>query len=239
MKALILILATSLLLASSATADPARPAADLARDAARKPAQMIAFAGVKPGDHVADFMAGGGYFSRVLSQAVGASGRVYVFVPDEELKNCDPSETDGALALGHDKAYGNIALLAGPVNAFTAPEPLDMVWTAQNYHDLHDPFMGPADIEAVNRHIYAALKPGGVYLVIDHAAQAGSGVRDTNTLHRIDPETIVREVEAAGFTLEARSDALCNPADTHTLIVFDPAIRGHTDQVVLKFRKPD
>lgn len=238
MKTPILTAILCFLLVSAAGADPVRPAADVARDAARQPSKMRSFAGVKPGDRVADFMAGGGYFSRVLAQAVGPAGHVYAFVPDEELKNCDASETDGALALGHDHAYGNVDLLAGPVNAFAAPEPLDVVWTAQNYHDLHDPFMGPADIAAVNRHIYAALKPGGVFLVIDHVAQAGSGLRDTNTLHRIDPETIVREVEAAGFTLEARSDALHNPADAHTLIVFDPAIRGHTDQIVLKFRKP-
>ena len=114
-----------------------------------------------------------------------------------------------------------------------------MVWTAQNYHDLYDKFMGPADIARVNSRIYTALKPGGVFIVIDHVAQAGSGTRDTATLHRIDPDTIVKTVEAAGFRLESESTLLRNPADDHRARVFDPAIRGRTDQVVLKFRKPN
>jgi predicted methyltransferase len=224
---------------AAALADPARPAADIARDRLRKPGEAMAFAGLKSGDRIADFMSGGGYFTRIFARAVGPGGRVYAFVPDEEMKNCDASETDGSLALGHDRSYANVDLLTGPVNAFAAPEKLDMVWTAQNYHDLHDDFMGPADLAAVNRHIYASLRPGGVFLVIDHVAEAGSGVRDTATLHRIDPQTIIREVEAAGFRLEAQSDVLRNPADTHLLRVFDPTVRGRTDQVVLKFRKPD
>ncbi|HEY1632658.1 MAG TPA: hypothetical protein VGF56_15185 [Rhizomicrobium sp.] len=223
---------------AAAVADPARPASDVARDGMRKPVAVLAFADVKPGNRVADFMSGGGYFTRILSHAVGPSGRVYAFVPDEELKNCDAAETDGSMALGHDRAYANVLLLTAPVNAFATPESLDMVWTAQNYHDLHNAFMGPADVAQVNKRIYAALKPGGVFLIIDHVAQAGSELRDTNTLHRIDPEAIVREVQAAGFRLEAQSDVLRNPADAHALRVFDPAIRGRTDQIVFKFRKP-
>jgi predicted methyltransferase len=86
--------------------------------------------------------------------------------------------------------------------------------------------------------MFEALKPGGELMVIDHVAEAGSGVRDTETLHRIDPEVIVRTLEAAGFRLEARSDLLRNPQDSHRLRVFDPAVRGRTDQVILKFRKP-
>ena len=113
-----------------------------------------------------------------------------------------------------------------------------MVWTSQNYHDLHDPFMGPADIDAFNGNVFNALKPGGIYLVIDHVAAPGSGLRDTNTLHRIDPAAIIREVGAAGFKLVAQSDVLRNSSDTHALRVFDPQIRGQTDQIVLKFKKP-
>lgn len=221
----------------AAVTDPARPATDTVRDAARKPVEVVAFAGLKPGDRVADFMSGGGYFTRIFSRVVGPSGRVYAFVPEEQLKNCAAAETDGTRAVAKDASYANVRMLSAPVNAFAAPEPLDMVWTSQNYHDLHDPFMGPADMAGLDKRIYAALKPGGVFLVIDHVAEASSGVRDTNTLHRIDPDVIVREVEAAGFRLEAQSDVLRNPADTHKLRVFDPAIRGRTDQVVLKFRK--
>jgi predicted methyltransferase len=112
------------------------------------------------------------------------------------------------------------------------------VFIRQNYHDLHDKFMGPADIARFNRHVYEALKPGGVFVVLDHAAAAGSGLRDTDTLHRIEPEAVKTEVTAAGFMLEAESAILASPADDHTKFVFDPAIRGHTDQFLLRFRKP-
>lgn len=118
------------------------------------------------------------------------------------------------------------------------PRRLDVIWTAQNYHDLHDAFMGPADVAALNKAFFRALKPGGVYLVIDHVAESGSGVRDTESLHRIDPLRLRTEIEAAGFIFEAHSDALRNPGDDHSLSVFDPKVRGHTDQIVYRFRKP-
>lgn len=223
---------------AAALADPARPVADVSRDPNRKPAQLIAFAGIKPGDRVGDFIPEGGYFSRILSRVVGPAGRVYAFVPSEEILNCSPQESAGGIALAHDPAYRNLAVEIGSVNAFAAPESLDAVWTSDNFHDLYDPFMGPADIDALLASIWRSLKPGGVFLVIDHVAPAGSGTADTNTLHRIDPAVIERAVTHAGFHLEAESEALRNPADAHTLRVFDPAIRGRTDQVVLKFRKP-
>jgi predicted methyltransferase len=193
---------------------------------------------LKPGDRIADFMPASGYFSRIFARVVGPNGRVYAFVPDEEIKHCDPSETSGGLALAYDKSYSNIVVLTGPVDAFRMPEQLDMVWTAQNYHDLYDPFMGPANLPVFDKAVFLALKHGGVFLVIDHVAELGSGTRDTNTLHRIDPAIIKRDLEAAGFQFAGESDVLRNPADMHTLRVFDPAIRGRTDQVVLKFVKP-
>ncbi len=221
-----------------ALADPARPADQVSRDVARKPAEVIAFSGMKPGDRVGDFMSGNAYFTRIFSRVVGPSGHVYAFVPDEEIKNCPAEETAGSRAIAADPAYANVSVKTGPVNAYSAPEKLDIVWTAQNYHDLHDPFMGPADIAGLDKRIFDALKPGGVFLVIDHVAEPGSGLRDTNTLHRIDPAAIIAEAEAAGFTLAGESGVLRNPADRHTLRVFDPAVRGHTDQAVLKFVKP-
>jgi predicted methyltransferase len=221
-----------------AVADPARPRDQVARDSARKPGEVIAFAGIKPGDRVGDFMSGNAYFTRIFSRVVGPSGRVYAFLPNEELKNCSPDETAGTRVVAKDRAYANVKVSTGPVDAYSAPEKLDVVWTSQNYHDLHDPFMGPANLAVLDKRIFGTLKPGGTFLVIDHVAESGSGLRYTNTLHRIEPKAIVAEVEGAGFKLVAESDVLRNPADSHKLRVFDPAIRGHTDQVVLKFVRP-
>jgi predicted methyltransferase len=223
---------------SAVLSDPARPAAEVALDALRKPAELIAFAGLKSGDRVADFMSGNGYFTRIFSRVVGPTGRVYAFVPAQQLANCSASETAGSKALEHDARYGNVEVLIDAADRFAVPEPLDLVWTAQNYHDLHDSFMKPLNIAALNAALYRALKPGGVLIVIDHAAQAGSGLRDTETLHRIDPASIRAELTAAGFVYEGESTVLRNADDSHTLLVFDPAIRHRTDQTVLRFRKP-
>lgn len=221
-----------------AIADTARPAEQTKLDVWRKPAAVIAFSGLKPGDRVADFMPGNAYFTRMFSRIVGPQGHVYAFVPTQELANCAPSETEGTRTLQRDSRYKNITVLIDAADRFAAPEQLDMVWTTQNYHDLHDSFMKPTDVAAFNRAVFRALKPGGVFLVIDHVAAAGSGLRDTDTLHRIDPQTLRAEVTAAGFVLEAHSDVLRNPEDSHALRVFDPAIRHRTDQIVYKFHKP-
>ncbi|MEJ0041940.1 MAG: hypothetical protein WDM81_06880 [Rhizomicrobium sp.] len=109
---------------------------------------------------------------------------------------------------------------------------------AQNYHDFHDPFYAPADLSLVNKAVFAALKQGGVFIVLDHAAANGSGLRDTNTLHRIDEATVKQEIEAAGFKFVGESKVLRNPKDPRDKFVFDPAIRHHTDQFILKFIKP-
>jgi len=223
---------------ASAIADPARPPEHVARDVDRQPGALLAFAGVKPGDRVADFMSGGAYFTRLFSRIVGKTGHVYAFLPDEQLKNCAPEETAGTRAVEHDGSYANVSVLTGAVARFRPPEPLDLVWTSLNFHDLYDSFMGPADVGQVAQALFDALKPGGELLVIDHVAQAGSEVRDTETLHRIDPEVIIRRAQMAGLRLEGYSDVLRNPHDTHQLRVFDAAIRGKTDQVILKFRKP-
>jgi predicted methyltransferase len=223
----------------AAVADPARPAMQIELDAGRKPAEVIAFAGLKPGDRIADFMSGNAYFTRILSRVVGPKGRVYAFLPTQELANCTPDETVGTRALERDRHYRNVHVVIGGADRFAVPESLDMVWTAQNYHDLHDKFMAPTNIARFNAAIFKALRPGGVFLVIDHVATPGSGLRDTETLHRIDPDTIRSEVTAAGFVFESQSEVLRNPADSHAQPVFDPTIRYRTDQVILKFRKPN
>jgi predicted methyltransferase len=110
------------------------------------------------------------------------------------------------------------------------------VWTTQNYHDFHN--IQGLDVATINHAIFAALKPGGIYFILDHAAEAGSGTRDTNTTHRIDEEAVKQEVKAAGFELAGESAILRNKDDPHTGKVFEPPIQGHTDQFLLKFRKP-
>jgi predicted methyltransferase len=223
---------------SAAVTDPHRPFQQTQLDAQRKPAQLIAFAGAKPGDQIADFMPGNAYFTRIFSKVVGSAGHVYAFIPEEEIKNCPPAEIAGSHAIEHDAEYANVTQLSRPVNQFSTPRKLDVIWTAQNYHDLHDAFMGPANIKLLNKSFINALKPGGTLIVIDHAAAPGSGLRDTETLHRIDPQSVRKEIEAAGFVFEAQIDDLKNLDDDHSRSVFDPSIRGKTDQFVYKFRKP-
>ena len=223
---------------SAAVADPRRPAEQVRLDSTRKPALVIAFAGLKSGDRIADFMPGNAYFTRLFSDVVGPSGHVYAFIPAEQIAHCPAREIAGTRAIEHHPGYANVTVMTGSTANFRAPELLDVLWTAQNYHDLHDAFMGPADVAALNKRFFDALKPGGVFIVIDHAAAPGSGLRDTETLHRIDPIRMQTEIEAAGFVLEVQSDVLRNLADDHTLAVFDPSILGRTDQVELRFRKP-
>jgi predicted methyltransferase len=222
----------------AAIADSHRPPEQVLLDDRRKPAQLLAFAGLKQGDVVADFMPGNAYFTRIVSKVVGPKGRVYGFIPQEEIDNCPPREVAGSRAIEHDPAYRNVTILTGPVNSFAPSRQLDVLWTAQNYHDLHDSFLGPANIKSLNKAFFDSLKPGGVFIVIDHVATAGSGLRDTDTLHRIDPSTVREEIEAAGFVFEGSIDDLKNAGDDHTRIVFDPMVRGQTDQFVFKFRKP-
>jgi predicted methyltransferase len=219
----------------AAIADTTRPAADRDRDAERKPAEMLAFAGVRPGIVVVDMLPGGGYFTRLFSDVVGPTGKVIAYVPDEMYAG-RPKSLDGVTAIAAEPTHSNIqpthnpALAPGPANI------VDVAWTSQNYHDLHN--VPGLDVVAFNKVIYASMRPGGVYVVLDHSAPAGSGLTDTNTLHRIDAAIVRKEVEAAGFKFDGESTVLANPADPRTVKVFDPSIRGHTDQFVLRFRKP-
>jgi predicted methyltransferase len=222
---------------SAALADKARPTADVGRDAARKPGELLALAGVKPGQKVTDFMMGGGYFTRILAPAVGDKGHVTGFQCTEFIKfrAAYGTEQSGVVA-----DYKNASAVTGPLSATGLPDGQDLVLTVQNYHDLHLPPFAPDTADSVNRQIFKALKPGGIYLIVDHAAAAGAPVTETaNKLHRIDEAVVKKEVEAAGFKLVAEDDKLLgNPADDHTINVFQPAIRGKTDQFVLKFQKP-
>ncbi len=214
-----------------------RPAADVARDADRKPAEMVKFAGIKPGMTVVDVIPGGGYFTRVFSAAVGAKGTVIALVPSAQAAR-SPEAVTSLKALAAEPGLGNVNVVVSSFAPLATPATIDVIWTAQNYHDLHNPALPAATVPGINKAIFAALKPGGTYIVVDHAAASGSALRDVNTLHRIDPETVKAEVVAAGFRFESASPAIANPADDHSKAVFDPAIRGHTDQFVYRFRKP-
>jgi predicted methyltransferase len=223
---------------TAAVADTNRPAADAQRDANRKPAQTVVFAGVHPGEQIGELVPGGGYFTRIFSKAVGPTGHVYAMVPPRPANPSanNPDRSAPIRALAADANYTNISVVELTAGKVTAPMPLDLVFTAQNYHDLHN-FPG-LSVAAFNKSVFDSLKPGGLFVVLDHSAPAGSGVSDTNTLHRIDVDAVKTEVMAAGFEFVASSDVLANPADPRTANVFDPSIRGKTDQFILKFRKP-
>lgn len=215
-------------------ASPIRSDEDRARDTARHTAETLAFTGVQPGWKVADMIIGGGYFTRVFSAAVGPEGHVTAWQPDEFIG----FQASYGEALTAADALPNVDGVHTAIGAPAFPSGLDLVFTAQNYHDLHlRPF--PTDTAAkVNAAVFAALKPGGVYVIIDHDAVAGSDLTVPHTLHRIDRALLIAEVEAAGFVLDGQSDILANPADPRTANVFDPSIRGHTSQFLLRFRKP-
>ena len=206
-------------------------------DDKRKPLEVVTFTGVKRGDKVADLIPGHGYWGEIFADIVGPKGHVYEVWP-KEYENEDKDDAAATEALVKKPDFANMSVLHETAADFSAPEKLDLVFTAQNYHDYPDKFMGPTDTALLNKAVFAALKPGGTYLIIDHVAQAGSALRDTDTLHRIDPATVKTEVTAAGFKFVGESKLLVNPVDDHTKKVFDKSIQGHTDQFIYKFRKP-
>ena len=213
---------------TAAVADPARPEADRARDADRKPTELVAFAGVKPGSTVAELAPGGGYFTRILSGTVGPKGHIYAMV----------SRPSPALA-EYATTHPNLSVVSIQPGEVNVPAPVDMVWTTLNYHDFKNAKVGESDVATLtNAAAFKALKRGGIYLVVDHQAAPGSGTSATSTLHRVEAAAVKREVEAAGFKLAGESDLLHHAADDHTLRVQESGIRGKTDQFVLRFRKP-
>ncbi len=223
---------------SAAVADSARPMTDKARDANRLPAETISFAGIKPGDIVGELFPGGGYYTRILTKVVGAQGHVYAFAPplppDAPADMQDFSARVKAIAA--EPGFGGLTVVSQPFTNVTFPVPLDLIWTSQNYHDFHN--SAKVDVSVLNKQIFDALKPGGVYFIVDHAAAKGADLSVTNTLHRIDADTVKQEVVAAGFKFDGSSKLLARDSDPHTSPVFDPSVRGKTDQFILKFRKP-
>jgi predicted methyltransferase len=249
---------------ASAIADAHRPDTDRRRDLDRKPAEVIAFAGLKPGDIVADFMPGRNrYFTKIFCRVVGHAGRVYAVSvpsanspagatianqstggPSEDCANIidirlqprnypapelyNSSDDPGAVYQYYSQRL--------PAESFVAPEPLDMIWTAENYHDLHNGNFGTPNMLWVSTALLQALKPGGILIVEDHAAAPRTGTRDTETLHRIDPERVKAELLAAGFEFVSESDVLHHSEDAHTLKAHE--MHDRTDRFLFKFRRP-
>ena len=213
---------------SAIVADSSRPPEDTARDTDRKPANVMAFAGVRKGAKIAELAPGGGYFTRLLSLAVGPAGHVYAV-------SGRPAPAVDAWAVDHPQVTMSL-IKAGDA---LAPVPVDIVWTTLNYHDFKNVKVGDTDAAALyNAAAFKALKPGGIYLISDHAAAAGAGTTVTSTLHRIEEASVIKEVEAAGFKLDARSKLLNHAGDDHTQKVFESGVRGKTDQFLLRFVKP-
>lgn len=220
----------------AALADTRRPAEEVARDEARHAAETLAFAGIEPGDRVADIFPGSGYWTRLFAVAVGDEGRVYPTIRPDGVAGEYETPVLAVAAL-----YPNAVMTRTPYDAIAFAEPLDVIFTAQNYHDMALTAYNLGDRAAMNRAAFAALKPGGLYVIIDHSAVAGTAV-ETNaetTIHRIDQAAVRSEVEAAGFVFDGEAEFLRNSEDTRTTNVFDPAIRGRTDQFVMRFRKPE
>ena len=217
---------------AKAVADPSRPKADRDADALRKPAETLAFSGVKPGMVVAELFPGGGYYTRMLADVVGPRGRV-IGTENAGWKGAVKSDQQVLASLNRP----NVTITAKPFGELDLPQPIDLFWITQNYHDLQVDEFGKVDMAAFNRRVFAALKPGGSYMIIDHQANPGITHDQIGRLHRIEKATVIREVTAAGFKLEGEGPFLARGTDDHTLPIFDKAVQGKTDQYALKFVK--
>lgn len=202
--------------------------------------ELTRFARVDAGSTVIDVYPGEGDWTRLFSDIVGPKGRVYSFVPAEvaHFKN-DPFGRMRTLA--QEPGRENVEAVSADVVAMPqVPQPADVVWVHLFYHDLHTALIQArgATAEHFNRAVYERLKPGGFYVIVDHAATVGTGTSDAPSLHRIDPAAVRKEVEAAGFVLDAESTMLANNDDAHSIKVFDPSIKGKTDRFAYRFVRP-
>lgn len=226
-----LLLAVSIVAGACASPQSAQ-SGDRTLDPAWKVPAVIAFIGLRKGDKVADIV--GSHLTASLAWTVGPTGTVYA-IETAQVAKLHPELLVRIKALAARSP--NIVVSDEPV-ASPLPSGLDAVVIRQNYHDLYDKHMAPVNVAEFNRDVFRALKPGGVYVVLDHTALAGSGIGATEKLHRIDPARVKLDVLAAGFELDAENAMLANPRDDRTKSVFDPAVRGHTDQFLIRFKKP-
>ena len=220
-------------LIASAVLDPARPSDDRDTDGVRKPLETLTFSGVRPGAIVGEFYPGGGYYTRMLSRIVGAKGHVYAIENDRWVKADAP-----VLPPFSGAAFANVSWKRASFGTVDFPEKLDLAWVTQNYHDLKIAKYGVVDTLEFDRKVFAALKPGGIFMIIDHEAPRGTDTEAVASLHRIERAQVIDEVTRAGFRLAAEGSFLRNQTDDHTLSIFDPKIRGRTDQFALKFVRP-
>jgi predicted methyltransferase len=217
---------------AKAVADATRPADDRAADAIRAPAETLVFAGVKPGLIVGELYPCGGYFSRMISDAVGPTGKVYG-IDTSRWKGCEAATQKVV-----DEGHKNFSFTVNAFGEFSLPQKVDLFWITQNYHDLHIKEYGNVDMAAFNRNVFESLKPGGTYFILDHQAVGPLDDAGIAKVHRIAKAQLIAEVEAAGFKLAGEGMFLNRPGDDHTKSIFDPAIRGKTDQYALRFVKP-
>jgi predicted methyltransferase len=225
---------------AAAIASPERPEADRTQDEQRRPREFLEFAGVAPGMQVLDAFSAGGYYTELLSRVVGNTGEVIAY-------NNPPYAQFAAKGIEARYAGGRLKnvrqVTVGVDELELGPRSLDVVIFVMSYHDLYwrpaDGSWPPTDPAQMLARLHAALKPGGVVVVQDHVASAGGDTAAVvDALHRIDPATVRRDFERAGFAFEGESPMLAHPEDDHSKLVFDPAIRGKTDQFVYRFRRP-
>jgi predicted methyltransferase len=233
---------------TAALADPRRPATDTDRDQFRHPREVLEFVGLRPGMRIADVGPGGGYYTRLFADIVGPTGHVYGINREPNPYASNPPAIRAVAA-----QYPNVSVVETGYQMWSVSQPLDVIFISQIYHDFHlaaapardatattpaQPARPALDVAALDRNLFAALRPGGELVVIDHSAVAGFDPANTDQLHRIDQAVVRRELETAGFVFVDEAQFLRNPADARTERVFDADIRGHTDQFVMRFRKP-
>ena len=224
---------------AAAVSSPDRNADNVKLDAGRKPAEVLQFLGLKPGMQVLDLFGGNAYWAEIMAPVVGPKGHDTVWEPTQ-FYNDKTKQSFGAFAAKHP----NVTIVSSPFEAPQLPKNYaDFVILNDNYHDTYwqsekygIPKMDP---NAFLKAVYASMKPGAVIGVIDHVASPNSDTRATvEKFHRIDPNVVKADFKRAGFVLVKSGDMLRNPADDHSLLVFDPKVRGMTDRFVLEFRKP-
>jgi predicted methyltransferase len=205
-----------------------------------KLSELIRFARVEVGSIVIDVYPGDGDWTRIFSDVVGPEGRVFSFVPTE-IAAVMEDQLGRMQTLAKEPGRENVEAVSADLVAMPeVTQPADVLWLHLFYHDLHTRLIGAKGATAAdfNRAVYGRLKPGGCYVIVDHAAAAGAGTSDAQSVHRIEPSSVRKEVEAAGFVLDAESSMLANKDDQHSIKVFDPSIKGQTDRFAYRFVKP-